>query len=114
MNAISPFLVVDRSPDQVVNWTIRELADACLQVLRTFDLQAARLGHADYPCPHHGSQACDCQMVVLLVYQGDQGPVSLVIRGCNGRTWFYLVDNPQQRADAHLNAAIQQALHSGK
>jgi hypothetical protein len=39
------------------------------QVVRTFDLQSA-LGHyvEDCPCPHHGTEDCTCQYVVLLAY----------------------------------------------
>ncbi len=49
-------------------------------------------------------------MIVLLVYQGSHSPVSLVAHGYNERTWLYLVDTPQQRADTHLEVNIRQAL----
>jgi hypothetical protein len=81
-----------------------------LQVLRTFELQLARLALTECPCPHHGTDQCDCQMVVLLVYGDRSQPVSLVAHSHDGKTWFSLVDTPQQRADPHLEATIRQAL----
>jgi hypothetical protein len=81
-----------------------------LQVLRTFDLQLARLAHTEYPCPLHGTQQCDCQMVVLLVYAEQYQPVSLVAHGYDGKTWLSLVDTPQQQADPRLEEAIIRAV----
>jgi hypothetical protein len=39
-----------------------------LRVVRSFDLHAALATHADCECPHHGTEQCSCQFVVLLVY----------------------------------------------
>jgi uncharacterized protein (DUF302 family) len=39
------------------------------QVVRSFDLQSALSSHVEHcPCPHHGSEECTCQYVVLLAY----------------------------------------------
>ena len=39
------------------------------QVMRSFDLQSALSYHAEHcPCPHHGTENCACQYVVLLAY----------------------------------------------
>jgi hypothetical protein len=39
------------------------------QVLRSFDLQSALSYHVEHcPCPHHGTEDCTCQYVVLLAY----------------------------------------------
>jgi len=48
-------------------------------------------------------------MVVLLVY-GSHQPVSIVAHGYNGRTWFSVVDTPQQQADPFLTATIRCAM----
>src|SRR5512133_2579277 len=63
-----------------------------LQVIRTFDLHETRVGETTCSCPNHGTEACDCQMVVLLVYGKENLPVSLVAHGHNGQTWFSLVE----------------------
>jgi hypothetical protein len=55
--------------DEAVDWVIEQAYQAGLSVLRTFDLQMARHAQTSCPCPHHGTDQCDCQMVVLLVYQ---------------------------------------------
>ncbi len=110
MSEDSPFLIIVQSYDEALDWVTRRLSSVGLQVMRTFDLQAARHTHIDCPCPHHGTEQCDCQMVVLLVYGGDTQPISMVAHSFDGRTWFSLVDNPQQRADPRLEAAIMRAL----
>ena len=112
MSDNSPFLSIVQSYDEALAWVTLRLSSAGLRVMRTFDLQAARHTHTDCPCPHHGTEQCDCQMVVLLVYGGDSRPISMVAHSFDGRTWFSLVDTPQQRADPRLEAAILQALSS--
>jgi hypothetical protein len=106
-----PFLILDRPCDDAIDWVSQQIFGAGLQVLRTFDLQDARHTHASCPCPHHGTEQCDCQMVVLLIYGGNEHqPISLVAHGYNGQTWFSVVNTPQQRADPRLEAAMRRAL----
>jgi hypothetical protein len=104
------FLILEQPCDEAITWVIDQVNGAGLQVLRTFDLQMARLAHSECPCPHHGTDQCDCQMVVLLVYADHYQPISLLAHSHDGKTWFSLVNTPQQRADPHLEAAIRQAL----
>jgi len=104
------FLNLEQPCDEAIAWVIRQCNDAGLQALRTFDLQVARLAHTECPCPHHGTDRCDCQMVVLLVYGDQFQPISLVAHSHDGKTWFSLINTPQQRAEARLEAAIRQAL----
>jgi len=110
MSENSPFLIIVQSFDEALDWVTRRLSGVGLEVLQTFDLQAARHTRPECPCPYHGTEQCDCQMVVLLVYGGDNQPVSLVAHSFAGKTLFSLVDTPQQRADPHLETAIIQAL----
>lgn len=114
MNENSPFLILEEACEEAIDWVTRRIGFAGLQVVRTFDLHTAR-HHADAalencPCPYHGTDQCDCQMVVLLVYGRDRQPVSLVAHGHHGQTWFSVVDTPQQRADPHVEATIRRAL----
>jgi hypothetical protein len=110
MSDNSPFLIIVQSYDEALTWVTRRLSNVGLSVMPTFDLQAARLAHTDCLCPHHGTEQCDCQMVILLVYGSDHQPISLVAHSYGGSTWFSLVDTPQQRADPRLEEAIIQAL----
>lgn len=110
MNALAPFLSVDRSCEKTVHWLRRRLSPRGLRLLQTFDLHAARLAVADCPCPHHGTMDCDCQMVVLLVYFEAAAPATLVLHSHGGSTWISLINTPAQQADAPIRTALEQAL----
>lgn len=81
-----------------------------LQVIQSFDLQTTRASQINCRCPHHDTDLCDCQMVVLLIYGSGAVPTTLVAHGQDGRTYLSLVDNPQQRPDTDLYYFIRQAL----
>ncbi len=110
MSDKSPFLILEQPCDAAIDEVTQQISRAGLRVVRTFDLHVARHEHANCPCPHHGTDQCDCQMVVLLVYGSDHQPVSIVAHGYNSQTWFTVVDTPQQRADPRLEEAIRLAL----
>jgi hypothetical protein len=107
-----PFLIRNQPCNEAIAWVVSQVSGVGLQVMRTFDLQAAHHDSGDCPCPHHGTDQCDCQMVVLLVYSEEYQPISLVAHSHDGKTWFSLVDTPQQRADPHLEKALRQTLTS--
>ena len=107
MSDNNPFFKLDQPCDEAVDWLAEHVSRAGLSIMRTFDLQVARHAHALCPCPHHGTDQCDCQMLVLLVYQVDQTPITIIAHGYNGQTWFSIVDTPQQRADTRLEATIR-------
>lgn len=106
----SPFLLLKKDCGEAVRWFCDNLIQSGLLVVQTFDLQTARLEHSLCSCPHHGTEQCDCQMVVLLVYDNGSPPASVVAHGHDGQTWFTLVDSPQQTIQTSLSAAIQDAL----
>ena len=108
--SISPFLSVNRSCDEALRWTKRRLSRAGLRAMQTFDLHTARAGLHDCPCPNHGTEECDCQMVVLLVYGRAESPATLFLHGNDGQTWLSIADSPPQRVDPKLVAQIRVAL----
>jgi len=108
MSDNSPFLTLDQSCADAVDWVADKVSQAGLLVVRTFDLQVARHAQIVCPCPHHGTDQCDCQMVVLLVYEANRQPVTLIAHGYNNQTWFSVVDTPQQRADPRVETTIRQ------
>jgi len=110
MNAISPFLSVHRPCDETLRWLKRRFSRSGLRLLQTFDLHDARLASTDCPCPHHGSTDCDCQMLVLLIYNETAAPATLVLHSNEGRTWISLVNTPSQHAEPSIRAAIEAAL----
>ncbi|MDD2696397.1 MAG: hypothetical protein PHD58_10770 [Anaerolineales bacterium] len=110
MSESTPFLVLEQPCHEAIAWFIQQVSQAGLQVVRTFDMQEACHDPADCPCPRHSGELCDGRIVVMLVYRGSDQPVSLVAHSYQGRTWFAMVDTPQQRADPRLERAIRQAL----
>jgi hypothetical protein len=89
-----------------------QLAEAGLRALQTFALNTARQARTDLPCPHHGPNDCDCQMVVLLVYGCLHEPFTLIVYGNDGQSWLSLSEDSLLRADPVICAAIEQALQS--
>lgn len=112
MNEPSAFLSLEQPCDEAIAWVVSQVNEAGLQVVRTFDLQVARHEPEVCRCPLHRTDQCDCQLVVLLVYGDDYQPISLVAQSYEGRTWFSIVNTPQQRADPLLERSISNALSS--
>jgi len=112
MNALTPFWSIPHPCEESILWVQRQLSGVGMQLRRTFDLHEARLAGSDCPCPHHGTSACDCQMVVALVYAQDHPPVTLVVHGNDGQSWISVIDRPDQRADPGIVLAIKLALQA--
>lgn len=110
MHVPLPFLYLNKACDEAVAEVTQQLLSANFQVLQTFDFQLARTGLAQCTCPNHGTQLCDCQFVVLLIYRENLPPTSLVVHGHDGESWFSLVDSPGQRAAPGSIALIRRAL----
>lgn len=109
---ISPFLSVDQTCGETLKWIKKRLSLAGLRAMQTFDLHTARTALHNCSCPNHGTEDCDCQMVVLLVFGQTEEPATLFLHGNNGQTWLSIADNPLQRVDPELLAQIQQALEA--
>ena len=103
-------LTLNMDARQAITLVMDSLASAGLQVLQSFDLRMARATQIYCCCPYHGTEDCDCQMLVLLVYGHDENPTTLIAHGHDGRTFLSLVDNPQQRSEAGALELIRQAL----
>lgn len=110
MYQTSVILTLQSDSQAAIERSIRRLEQSSLQVVRSFDLKVARAAHVGCTCPHHGTEQCDCQMVVLLVYGQDGPPVTLVAHGHDGQTHIALVDTPEQRPAPQLVEAILQAM----
>ena len=110
MNPLSSFLCVGHPCDRVLEWLTHSLSEEGLRLLPTFDLHNARISPQECLCPHHGTGACDCQLVVVLVYGKADQPATLVLHGSDGRTWLSLINTLRQQADAQVRAAIERAL----
>jgi hypothetical protein len=109
---ISHFLTVNYSCDRTLQWTNQRLQQAGLRSVQTFDLHTARTGSHDCQCPNHGTEACDCQMIVLLVYGDTVEPVTLILHGNDGQTWLSTPEATASRSS--LKEQIRQVLNSEK
>ena len=103
----SPFLSVNHNCDEALRWTKEKLLQAGLRPVQTFDLHSAKSGLHDCSCPNHGSNECDCQMVVLLVYGKTNEPVTLILHGNDGQTWLSLVDHSIRHSDESTQSIIE-------
>src|SRR5215216_3835168 len=112
MSMLSPFLSIEASCDQALQATQAKLSQAGLSAVATFNLNTARLGLHNCCCPNHGTEACDCQMIVLLVYGESLEPATLILHGNDGQTWLSIADSAVQRVDAKLVHQIRGVLES--
>lgn len=110
MALLTPFLSLNYPGDKSLVWLKEKLVAANLRVVQTFDLHSARHSLTDCSCPHHGTDQCDCQMVVLLVYARVAEPATLILHGSDGKTSLSLVDDPGQPVNQDLVIGIQRAL----
>lgn len=112
MTILSPFLSIDSSCDKALRLARKQLSQAGLSTVQTFNLNTARLGLHSCSCPNHGTEECDCQMIVLLVYGEVTEPATLILHGNNGKTWISVADTALHHVDAKLMTSIRQALES--
>ena len=110
MNQSTHLLTLKLESEIAVSKVIQRLVEDGLEVVCSFDLQAARVAHNMCTCPNHGTEQCDCQMIVLLVYDSQSSPLTLVAHGNNGQTHFALAESPQFRSGRLLKSMIVQAL----
>ena len=107
---ISPFLSMYCPCDEALPRVSQLLKDAGLRTVQTFDLHSAMTGTHGCSCPNHGTEECDCQMVVLLVYGPAAEPVTLLLHGSSKQTWISLADTILQHLNPKLQITIQKAL----
>jgi hypothetical protein len=111
MYQTSVIISLESDTQTAIEQSMQRLDLAGLQVVRSFDLKVARAAHMGCTCPHHGTDQCDCQMVVLLVYGQDSLPATLVVHGHDGQTQIALVDTPELRPGPQLmNAVVRTVL----
>ena len=106
----APFLIVEQPYDIAIEQITQQIRSLGLQIALTFDLQEARHAHANCTCPHHGTEQCDCQLVVILVYANSAKPATLIAHGHEGKTWFSFVDTPQQYAGQSVETLLLRSL----
>jgi hypothetical protein len=109
MSNLTPILTLRQSTETTVAWMVQQLVTSGFQVERTFDLQAARLAHAECSCTHHGTKGCNCQMVVLIVHNETQ-IATVVAHGQDEHTCLSVVNGENQSIDERVFQALLPAL----
>jgi len=107
---IPSFLTVEFPCDLALQMAKQKLLRTGLRALQTFDLHTARLAQHECACPNHGTEDCDCQMVILMVYGESAEPVTLILHGNDGKTWFSIAETPDQRTNAKTVSVIRYSL----
>jgi hypothetical protein len=107
---ISPFLSVYYPCSEALFKVSQQLKEAGLRSVQTFDLHSAMTGTHGCCCPNHGTEECDCQMVVLLVYGDTAEPVTLILHGNSKQTWISLAETILENPNPQLKITIQEAL----
>lgn len=105
-----PFLILEQPYDIAINLVMQQVISLGFQASTTFDLQEARHAHANCACPHHGTEQCDCQLVVILIYGHAPRPATLIAHGHENKTWFSLVDSFLPHSSQHLETLLLRTL----
>ena len=109
---------LDCSGNEAIAWLQQQLHALGLTSLVSFDSRTMRHGQSGLPCPRHGDSRgrnscgrngrCDCQIIILLVYDADAQPATLVLHGASSFLTLSLVDTPQQRPLPQLRTLLYQ------
>jgi hypothetical protein len=110
MSALLPFLALSQTCEQVQAWASEKLTRAGFRIVQTFDLRIARLAYPECPCPHHGTDECNCQLIVLLVYGKQDDPATLVIHGQDGKSWISLATPIEAGSRQNLESSVRHML----
>jgi len=110
MNHSKHLLTLKLDSETAVDQISKRMTEDGLQVLRSFDLKDARMSHTNCSCSYHGTDKCDSQMVVLLVFNNTGEQITLIAHGFNGETHFSIIPPMKQEANRFLESTILQAL----
>lgn len=100
--------------EQTVSILIEGLAPYGYQLKCSFDLRNALQHRPDYQCPEHGATSCNCQYMVLLVYEKTvvAFPAVITAHGCNGLTRIRVPDRFMATAAESLQVALSEVLNT--
>lgn len=81
------------------------------RAVRSFDLRSALSTHTDCDCPHHGTDQCTCQFVVLLVYAQAGAPVVVTTHSFDREAEARFVQDANTHPDAQLIEQVMAVLY---
>jgi hypothetical protein len=110
MNQGTHLLSLNLDSNKAVERIMDRLTADGMEVIRSFDLLSAKATQVNCTCPKHGNDDCDCQLVVLLVYDNRGTMLTMVAHGKDNKTHFALVDPPNHALQKLLRNKIMGAL----
>ncbi len=106
-------MTINENSETSISLVTEWLSERGMQVECSFDLRIARKANIECTCPHHGTEYCDCQIVVLLIYGEKPGPDTVVAHSQDGRTRFGLVNHPDQEEPSYLKDLFRELIVAG-
>ena len=104
-------LLLGINGDEAVKTITENLKGHGFYVLRSFDLRSALTTvEVGCECPHHGTEKCDCQYVVLLIYGAAVEPVTLTTHSHNNQTRVQIVRDATMNPDPHVVESVMTVL----
>jgi len=110
MSQINHIATFTSSDETAIYWIKQRLTALGLVVRPSFDFQVAKSAHSDCTCLHHGTEHCDCQVVILLVYGEQDAPISLVVQSQDGKTYLSMMESLNTGEEGILRGKIITAL----
>jgi hypothetical protein len=110
MAHISPFLSIDSSWEKALHSIQASLSQAGFSIVQTFNLHAAQRSSQGRGCPTHGTETCDCQLVIFLVYGEPAEPATLMLHGNHAKTWLSIPESAPLVPNPGLIDAFRKAL----
>ena len=105
-NQRSELLTFNMNSEDAVKFILDRLKRAGLHVIQSFDLRETSVDENDCHCAAHKNSFCDCQLVVLLVYDLNTRPATLVVQGNRLKTYLSLVEMPDQIVDEDVKKKL--------
>jgi copper chaperone CopZ len=91
-----PTFFINRVFDEATRITVETLSNQSYRVVTSFDLQNAAASHELCTCPHHGTDKCTCQYLVLLAYPCNQGkPLVIAVHGRGQKSYVSLLEGQE-------------------
>lgn len=109
---MTPLVIMKDKGENSILQVSDALQNAGLRVLISFDSRHTRMDRNNILCPHHGPVVCNCRIVVMLVYESEGVPATLIAYGQDDEIWISLTFPPGPRPSARLQSEIKAALQT--
>lgn len=105
-----PLVILKNDYKNILQEVINLLENEGLRIITSFDSQTTRRDKTSVFCPHHGTAVCNYHIIIMLVYETDGYPATLIVYGQDDEYWISLTFPPGLRPSASLQNQINTAL----